>query len=314
MTTFHHSEFADVSRLVQAKGKSVISLCVPTLNEEDTIGEVIRVLKEGLSGRFGLLDEVAVVDSGSSDRTREVAAAAGAAVFLASEVLPEVGPAKGKGENIWKAGACLRGDIVCFVDGDVQNMHPRFVLGTLGPLLFDKSLQYVKGFYDRPHAAAEVGVRPAGGGRVTEALVRPLFSLFFPELAGLVQPLAGEYAIRRSVLEALAMPTGYGVETAHLIDVQQGWGAGAIAQTDLDERLHRHQDTTSLGRMSFAVLHAFFRRAQAAGKLDVHGPLAQQYRHFMRQDGATQSLTWDFPDFERPPLREVSGYRTLRGR
>jgi glucosyl-3-phosphoglycerate synthase len=312
MTTFHHSEFADVARLVEAKGGSVISLCVPALNEEDTIGEVVRILKEGLLDRFGLLDEVAVVDSGSTDRTREVAAAAGADVYLASDVLPEVGPAKGKGENIWKAGACLRGDIVCFVDGDVQNMHPRFVLGTLGPLLFEEHLQYVKGYYDRPHAAAEVGVRPAGGGRVTEALIRPLFSLFFPELAGLVQPLAGEYAVRRGVMEALAMPTGYGVETAHLIDVLQGWGPGAIAQTDLDERLHRHQDTTSLGRMSFAVLHAFFQRAQAAGKLDVHGPLTKQYRHFMRQDGATQSLTWDFPDFERPPLREVPGYMRRR--
>ncbi|MEX1119650.1 MAG: glucosyl-3-phosphoglycerate synthase [Terrimicrobiaceae bacterium] len=314
MTTFHHSEFADVARLVAAKGKTVISLCVPTLNEEDTIGEVIRILKETLHDQSGLLDEVAVVDSGSTDRTREVAAAAGADVYLASEILPEVGPAKGKGENIWKAGACLKGDIVCFVDGDVQNMHPRFVLGTLGPLLFEDKLQYVKGYYDRPHAAVEVGVRPAGGGRVTEALVRPLFSLFFPELAELVQPLAGEYAMRRGVWESLTMPTGYGVETAHLIDVLQGWGADAIGQTDLDERRHRHQDTTSLGRMSFAVLHAFFRRAEAAGKLNLSAPLTEQYRHFMRQDGVTRSIAWDFTDIERPPLREIPGYARLRHR
>jgi glucosyl-3-phosphoglycerate synthase len=307
LTTFHHSEFADVGRLIAQKGASKISLCIPTLNEEDTVGEVIRVLKAELQDHHPLLDEVAVVDSGSTDRTREVARAAGADVYLASEILPGEGPGRGKGENIWKAVAALQGDILCFVDGDVRNMHPRFVLGTVGPLLSRPELQYVKGYYDRPHAAAEVGVRPAGGGRVTEALVRPLFSLFYPELAGFVQPLAGEYAARRSVLETMSMPTGYGVETAHLMDVLEGWGLGALAQTDLDERLHRHQDTTSLGRMSFAVLHAFFQRAKP--KISLAGPLDDHYRHFMREEGATREILWKFADFERPPLISLPAYR-----
>lgn len=311
MTSFHHSEFADVSALVEAKKSLTLSLCIPTLNEEDTIGEVIRILRGELQERFPLLDEIAVVDSGSEDRTREVAAAAGAQVFLASEILPETGPARGKGENIWKATAALRGDILCFVDGDVRNMHPRFVLGTVGPLLTHSDIHYVKGYYDRPHAAAEVGVRPAGGGRVTEALVRPLFSLFFPELAGLVQPLAGEYAARRSVLEAIPMPTGYGIETALLIEVLQRCGPSAIAQTDLDERLHRHQDTASLGRMSFAILHAFFQRASKS--IGLNAPLPATYHHFMREDGVTKALEWHLPDRERPPLLEIPAYRKLRG-
>lgn len=309
MRTFHHAEFADRARLVEEKAGATISLCVPTYNEEDTIGEVVRVLSESLVEGCGLVDELAVVDSGSADRTREVAAAAGADVYLASDVLPGEGPARGKGENIWKATACLRGDILCFVDGDVRNMHPRFVWGTVGPLLREPTLQYVKGYYDRPHAAAEVGTRPAGGGRVTEALVRPLFALFFPELAGLVQPLAGEYAARREVFESIPMPTGYGVETAHLLDVLAGWGADAIGQTDLEERLHRHQDTSSLGRMSFAIFHAFLIRAQAAGKIELKDELPTLYRHFVREDGACKAAEWDLPDIERPPLVSVDGYR-----
>ncbi len=286
-----------------------VSLCIPTLNEEDTVGEVVRCLKHGLRDEVPLLDEIAVVDSGSTDRTREVARAAGAEVCLAAEVLPEMGAASGKGENIWKAVHHLTGDILCFVDGDVRNMHPRFVYGPLGVLLRNPEVLYTKGFYDRPHAVAEMGVRPAGGGRVTEALVRPLFSLFFPELAGLVQPLAGEYAARREVLEAIPMPTGYGVETAHLLDVFLQWGAGRIAQCDLDERMHRHQDTGSLGRMSFAILAAFFHRARAAGLVTMRDEPAEIYRHFVRAEGVMNLIEARLEDIERPPLNEVPAYR-----
>ncbi len=304
--TFHHAEYSDpavLHALKQNQGLTV-SLCIPTLNEEDTIGEVLHALRGPLVDDCPLLDEMTVIDSGSGDRTREVAAAAGASVRLASDILPACGPAKGKGENIWKATAALRGDILCFVDGDVRNMHPRFVLGPLGVLLAHPEYSYVKGFYDRPHPAVEMGIRPAGGGRVTEALVRPLVSLFFPDLAGLVQPLAGEYAARRDVLEAIPMPTGYGVELAHLLDVFQRLGPGVIAQCDLEERLHRHQDTGSLGRMSFAILHAFFLRAGFQTP-----PLAPVYRHFVRDEGVMRLLESPFTDIERPPLLEVPDYR-----
>ncbi len=306
----HHAEFADLAELVRlkrAQGLSV-SLCVPVLNEEDTIGDVVRCLKSALFDEVPLLDEVAVVDSGSSDRTREVAAAAGADVYLASDILPECGPARGKGENIWKATARLQGDIICFVDGDVRNMHPRFVYGPLGVLLTRPGVSYAKGFYDRPHAAVELGVRPAGGGRVTEALVRPLFSLFYPELAGFVQPLAGEYAARRSVLERIPMPTGYGIETALLLDIYRLHGAAGLAQCDLDERIHRHQDTASLGRMSFAILQAFLRRAREGGVLTAPGALPEIYRSFVREDGVMQMSEVRMEDIERPPLQSVPGY------
>ena len=311
IATFHHGEFADLTALVAAKEQQglSVSLCIPTLNEEDTIGEVIGCLKSALRDRVPLLDEIAVVDSGSSDRTREVARAAGVDVYLASDILPEAGPGRGKGENIWKAGFQLRGDIVCFVDGDVRNMHPRFVYGPLGVLLAKSEISYVKGFYDRPHAAVEMGIRPAGGGRVTEALVRPLFALFFPELTGLVQPLAGEYAARRTVLEAIPMPTGYGVETAHLLDIFQHWGAACIGQCDLDERLHRHQDTASLGRMGFAILRAFLSRARQAGVLHAPENLPDVYRQFVREDGVMHLSEVRVEDVERPALIEVPAYR-----
>lgn len=311
IATFHHGEFADLSALVVAKERQglTVSLCIPTLNEEDTIGEVVGCLKSALFDHVPLLDEVAVVDSGSSDRTREVARAAGADVYLAAEILPEAGPGRGKGENIWKAGHQLRGDILCFVDGDVRNMHPRFVYGPLGVLLAKPEISYVKGFYDRPHAAVEMGVRPAGGGRVTEALVRPLFALFFPELAGLVQPLAGEYAVRRKVMEAIPMPTGYGIETAHLLDIFSRWGAKCIGQCDLDERLHRHQDTASLGRMSFAILRAFLLRARQTGMLSSSETLPDVYRQFVREEGVMRLSEVRVEDIERPPLVELPAYR-----
>jgi glucosyl-3-phosphoglycerate synthase len=307
---YHHGEFADLGELVRlkrAQGLSV-SLCVPVLNEEDTIGDVVRCLKGALLDETPLLDEVAVMDSGSTDRTREVAAAAGADVYLASEILPECGPARGKGENIWKATARLKGDIICFVDGDVRNMHPRFVYGPLGVLLMQPGVAYAKGFYDRPHAAVELGVRPAGGGRVTEALVRPLFSLFYPELAGFVQPLAGEYAARRSILEQIPMPAGYGIETALLLDIFRLHGAAGLAQCDLDERIHRHQDTASLGRMSFAILQAFLRRTREDGVLTTPGLLPDLYRSFVREDGVMQMSEVRMEDIERPPLKDVPGY------
>lgn len=307
IATFHHAEFADPATLLASKRDQnlAISLCIPCFNEEDTIGEVITILRAALVEEVPLLDEIAVIDSGSSDRSREVSAAAGADVYRASDILPSLPPARGKGENIWKSLRQLKGDILCYVDGDVRNMHPRFVCGPLGPLLSNPDFQYVKAFYDRPHAAAEVGFRPAGGGRVTEALVRPLFSLFYPELASLVQPLSGEYAARRSALERLSMPTGYGIEVAHLLDIAALYGPSAIAQCDLEERIHRHQDTAALGRMSFAILHTFLNRAKRAGVLGFPNDLPSDYKHFVREDGVCHMAEWELPDLERPPMTDV---------
>ena len=220
---------------------------------------MVSVLKEALVEQHRLLDELVVIDSGSTDRTRQLAADAGAEVVLAADILPFHGHRTGKGENLWKAVHHLTGDILCFVDGDIGNIHPRFVYGTVGPLIRHAELGYVKGYYERPLLAAE-GVDPRGGGRVTEILVRPLLQRFCPDLAGLHQPLAGEYAARREILESLPFPTGYGVETSHLLDVHRLHGIGAIGQTDLDERIHRNRSLAQLGRMSGEILDAFFAR------------------------------------------------------
>ncbi|MCW1886427.1 glucosyl-3-phosphoglycerate synthase [Luteolibacter flavescens] len=258
---FHHRDFADLAALVAAKEAAGlrVSLCIPTLNEEGTIARVVSVLKTALFDEHRLLDELVVIDSGSTDRTRTLAKEAGAEVVLASDILPFHGSRMGKGENLWKAVYQLTGDILCFVDGDIGNIHPRFVYGTVGPLIRHAELGYVKGYYERPLLAAE-GVDPRGGGRVTEILVRPLLQRFHPELAGLHQPLAGEYAARREVLEQFAMPTTYGIEIAHLLDCQRLHGAGVIGQTDLDERIHRNRSLAQLGRMSGEILDAFFAR------------------------------------------------------
>lgn len=281
MKSFHHTDFADPGPLLAVKQSLglKISACIPTLNEEGTIARIVTCLREALIDRHPLLDELVVIDSGSTDRTRELAAESGATVHLAAEILPGLGPRTGKGENLWKAVHQCRGEILCFLDGDISNIHPRFVLGTVGPLLADPTLAYVKGFYERPLLARE-GVDPRGGGRVTEILVRPLFRRFFPELARLHQPLAGEYAARRQVLERIPFPTGYGVETSHLIDISRLAGADAIAQTDLDERIHRNRSLADLGRMSGQILDAFFARLPG-------GPAASD---------------------ERPPLMSLDAY------
>ena len=261
MKAFHHCDFADTAALAAAKQAAGLkaSLCIPTLNEEGTIARIVETLRTALVETHALLDELVVMDSGSTDRTCRLASEAGARVVEAAQVLPGHGRRTGKGENLWKAVHHCTGDLIAFVDGDIGNIHPRFVTGTLGPLIHHPEIGYVKGFYERPLLATE-GVDPRGGGRVTEILVRPLFDRFCPELAALHQPLAGEYAARREILEALPFPTGYGVETAHLIDVWRAHGISAIAQTDLDERIHRNRSLADLGRMSAQILDAFLPR------------------------------------------------------
>lgn len=246
IATFHHRDFdlRSLRRLKTEQG-AVVSCVVPTLNEAATIGRVLGALR-----RSPLVDELVVVDSGSDDATRELAAAGGAAVHLASAIRPDLGPARGKGENLWKALFVTRGDIVVYIDGDLRNAHPRFVTGLVGPLLTRPDLLYVKAFYERA----------GGGGRVTELLARPLLRAFFPELAGLHQPLAGEYAARRRVLEQLPFPVGYSVETTHLIDFLRLFGAAALAQTDLDRRVHRTRALAELGSMSDGILRSVLRR------------------------------------------------------
>jgi len=307
--TFDHRQFSDVRELARLKEQQRlrISLCIPTLNEARTI-EAVTVSLRPLRDDVGLLDEIAVIDSGSRDQTLALAAGAGADVYLAADILPAMGSGCGKGENLWKAVHQLQGDLLVCIDGDVANMHPRFVAGLVGPLLQQPEIGYVKACYQRSECAIDADDDFSDGGRVTEILVRPLLSRYFPELTGLIQPLAGEYAARRSLLEQLAFPVGYGVELAHLIDLWTEHGLSVFAQTDMGQRCHRRRSNQELGRMAAALLQTFNRRlAQPAG-----ADYAASLQQFVRTDGEWRRQTHRIAELERPPLARVPAYRLRR--
>ncbi|MBB6478898.1 glucosyl-3-phosphoglycerate synthase [Spirochaeta isovalerica] len=313
--TFHHSQFSNIKELVELKEaqKLSISLCIPTLNEEKTIGKEIVLFKSELMERFPLLDEIAVIDSGSEDRTLEVASAFGADTYLASEILPGLDDKKGKGENLWKAIYQLKGDIIVYIDADIKNIHPRFVYGLVAPLLLKPEVHYVKAFYDRPLAFSG-SIRPSGGGRVTEILTRPLFSLFFPDLTAIIQPLSGEYAVRREVIEKIPFPIGYGVETSHLIDIYEEYGLAAFAQTDLDQRVHRNQTTRALGKMSFGILQTFLQRLKKKHDIENLPELNTVFRQFQVRDETFETIEYNIKEYERPPMITIKEYQDKFGR
>lgn len=308
--TYHHSKFFDLKNIVEEKERKglKISLCIPTLNEEKTIGKEIVIFRSELMHRYPLLDEIAVIDSGSTDRTLEVAASFGADVYLSSEILPELEPKKGKGENLWKAIYQLEGDIIIYVDADIKNIHPRFAYGLAAPLIYRDEVKYVKAFYDRPLAFSDT-VRPSGGGRVTEILIRPLFSLLVPELSAIIQPLSGEYAVRRDVLDKIPFPIGYGVETSHLLDVYKHWGLSAFAQTDLDQRVHRNQSTQDLGKMAFGILQTFINRAEAQGIIGEKPDMKTILRQFQVKNKNYEQIEHHIIEDERPPMITIEAYR-----
>lgn len=308
--TFHHSEFSNLRELIDLKQakRQKISLAFPTLNEEATIGEAIEIIKEILFDDHPLLDEIVVIDSGSTDNTLEIAAAAGAKVYRSSDILPRLDKHLGKGENLWKSLYILEGDIIVWLDADIKNIHPKFVYGLVGPLLKFDHLLFVKAFYQRPiHLAGEE--HEYGGGRVTEILVRPLFSLFFPELAQLYQPCSGECAGRRRLLESLPFAAGYGIETGMLIDIYQRFGPEVMAQTNLDLRIHRNQPASALGKMGFEILHAFLKRLEDMGLLDMAGELKRSYRKLDMGPDLYSLKDEVIQVNERPPMVEIPEYR-----
>lgn len=302
--TWSHDDF-EATSLADAKRAQglTVSVVIPARDEEATVGQVAATFVDALMGEVGLVDEVLVVDAGSTDRTAEVARAAGARVVRQADVLPEAGTAVGKGEALWKGLAATDGDLVCFVDADIVDVGPRFVTGLLGPLLTTPEVAYVKATYDRP---LDLGgaLRPEGGGRVTELLARPLLATFWPELAWLSQPLSGEYAGRRDLLEALPFVRGYGVELGHLVDVVTTRGADAIAQVDLGRRIHVHQPLDALGRMSAEILHVAVDRLARQGRLVLTDPLATALLQPVRDEtGALALGHHEVAPTERPPLR-----------
>jgi len=309
--TFHYSEFNDLRQLVDQKRKKnlKISLCLPTLNEEKTIAKEILILKSELITRYPLLDEIVVIDSGSTDNTREIAREYGADVYEAADILPDLEKFKGKGENLWKALYITKGDIIVYLDADIKNIHHRFAYALIGPLLFDDNIKYVKAFYDRPIAIGKSKIRPTGGGRVTELVIRPLFSLYFPELTQIMQPLSGEYAGSREVFEAIPFPIGYGVETSMILDIYEKWGLDVFAQVDLDKRIHRNQDTRALGKMAFVIMMTFIKRQQKLGLIDIKNDLFNEMIQYNLVRNEYKSDIFKIEGHERPPMIEIPEYR-----
>ena len=308
--TFHADEFSDLKQLMALKEKSgqTISLALPALNEEETVARVIQTIKRSLMDEVPLLDEIVLVDSNSSDRTREIARDLGIPVYIHQEILPELGPRPGKGEALWKSLLVTRGDIIAWIDTDIVNIHPRFVYGILGPLLLSPRIQFVKGFYRRPLKTGST-LEAGAGGRVTELTARPLLNLFYPELSGVVQPLAGEYASRRSFLEQTPFFSTYGVETGLLIDVFEAHGLAAIAQVDLLERIHHNQSLEALSKMSFVIIQAFLRKLEKRYGQQMVEDVNKSMK-LIRHTASGYSLeVAEIIEHERPPMLDVAVYR-----
>lgn len=289
--TFSVDDF-DLDVLVSARRGQTISVCIPARNEESTVGHVVRTIVRELVEVAGLVDEVLVIDDGSTDATSQEARRAGALVVAANDILPECGPGTGKGEALWKSLAASDGDIVVWCDADIRNFSSSFVTGLIGPLLTYDSIDFVKGFYDRPIEGS-----PHSGGRVTELVARPLIALYFPHLASYVQPLAGEYAGRRSLLEQVPFAQGYGVDLGLLIDISVEAGHDAMAQVDLGERIHRNRPLDELSPQSLSIMRAVLERA------NVPLPL---WPSVLVRPGAPPVIV---DHSQRPPIREVAGYR-----
>jgi glucosyl-3-phosphoglycerate synthase len=307
--TFHADEFNHLRDLVQSKHEQAlsISLALPALNEEETVGKVIRTMKSDLMQKVPLLDEIVLIDSNSTDRTREIAQKEGIPVYIHQHLLESIGTRTGKGEALWKSLFVTRGDIILWIDTDIVNIHPRFVYGIIGTLLQNPQIQFVKGFYRRPlKVGSKMDAR--GGGRVTELTARPLLNLFYPELSGVVQPLSGEYGGRRTALEQATFSSGYGVETGLLIDIYERYGIRGIAQVDLLERVHHNQHLEALSKMSFAIIQTVMRRLEKRFGRAVLEDVNRSMK-LIRHDSKGYFLdVEEIAELERPPMIQVPEY------
>ena len=266
---FHHSEFP-LGRLLEHK-REAVTVVLPTREVADTIGPIV----EQLQTLGGLIDQILVIDAASRDGTAEIAFRLGAEVHQESELVPAFGHALGKGDAMWRALSVARGELIVYLDSDTRDFSAHFATGMLGPLICGDKAEFVKGFFRRPFTEGGAE-RPVDGGRVTELTARPLLSAFYPELAGFVQPLAGEVAARRSTFDNLPFACGYAIETSMLIHARDLVGIQAMAQVDLDIRRNYHQPLTKLGPMAYAVLRVILERLRRDGRLkDDHAPPLQ---------------------------------------
>jgi glucosyl-3-phosphoglycerate synthase len=288
--TFHHSQYpaARIAAERAERGLSV-SVCLPSRECAETAGEIVGALA-GLRDA-GAIDEIVVVDAASADGTAAVAERAGAVVWQEAELMPSYGPVLGKGDAMWRSLSVLDGELVCFLDADTEGFSPHFCLGLLGPLVCEAGVSFVKAFYRRPFAQGAIS-EAEGGGRVNHLTARPALELFYPELAEVRQPLAGEVAARRDLLEGLPFATGYGVEIAMLIDTWRKVGLEGIAQVDLDEHRNRHQPLAALNPMALTVLATIARRLTQEGRLS----------DLRTSEQAELAGSVDGAPVERPPL------------
>ena len=289
----------------RSASRTTVSVILPARNEAATIAAIVTAIRRDLMDTVTLVDELLVVDSGSTDDTATIARAAGARVVAAADIRPDLGNQTGKGEALWKGLLATTGDVVVFLDADLQEFSSSYVVGLLGPLLTDPSVSFVKAAYDRPLLAGGQFFAEAGG-RVTELVARPLLNAHWPELAWIVQPLAGEYAARRPLLASLPFVTGYGVDLALLVDAYDAVGVGGIAQVDLGRKTHRHQSDASLGLMSAAIWRTALDRLDRSGRVKLGDDLGATLTQFRRAETGFASVTSDVVLDERPPLDRVS--------
>jgi glucosyl-3-phosphoglycerate synthase len=308
--SFQGSAF-DRQELTARKQGQRVSVVLPAKNESATIGAIITALRTELMEELPLLDEIIVIDSNSTDDTAAVAALAGATIAHQDEVLPGTGCIPGKGEALWKSLAIASGDIIVFIDADLQEFNAQFAVGLLGPLLTDPRIHFVKSYYDRPLDTGAT-VMPSGGGRVTELVARPLLNLYWPELAGVVQPLAGEYAGRRSLLECIPFVSGYGVEIGMLIDVLETVGLDGMAQVDLGERRHRNSTDAELAKMAMQIQLTVQSRLHRRG-LAPAAPRTVELTQFLRNGEKYIGETSIIGVSERPPMLDVGQHWSITG-
>ena len=309
-STYHAGEFEDLEGLLEHKTRQAlrVSLALPALNEAETVGRVISTIQKEMFARIPLVDEIVLVDSSSTDSTRSIARSLGIPVHIHQEILPAHGARAGKGEALWKSLFVTTGDIIIWIDTDIVNIHPRFVYGLLGPMITHPEIQFVKGFYRRPLKVND-RLQAGGGGRVTELTARPLLNLFFPELSGIIQPLSGEYGGRRAALEQLPFSSGYGVEIGLLTDVFERFGLDAIAQVDLQERVHHNQPLESLSKMSFAIIQTVVRRIEKRYGIKMLEDVNKTMKLIRYGQQRLQLDVDEIAELERIPMIEVPEYR-----
>lgn len=308
--TFHSDEFSELRHLQALKEKqgATISLALPALNEEETVANVILTLRSSLMDEVNLLDEIILVDSNSTDRTRQIAERLDIPVYIHQEVLPQYGSREGKGEALWKSLYLTKGDLIFWVDTDIANIHPRFVYGLIGPLLRRPDLMLIKGFYLRPIKVGD-HVQAGGGGRVTELTARPMLNLFYPALSGFIQPLSGEYGGRREALESIPFSSGYGVETGMLIDMLVDFGIDALGQVDLLRRVHHNQPLGELSKMSFAIIQTLIRKIDEGQHLSLLKDINRTMKIVSREKDRFFLDVVEIAELQRPAMISIPEYR-----